>query len=539
MMMLSRTEELRWGIMSTFPQPLPVMHDAQVFPRFFSTNESLGLPYLPMDANVAPVLSNSSWILNGSLCFTVSVNISQSCIRLGNFSFAAMGEAVRVHRTLSRANATVLFGWWPFQKTSDAQRSNRRFQPQFAPFCEGGVAESATLLPWTGCQSRRAHDLPSGYFTFSPLEGYGNFTDMSPWRYDINPFDVWLLCGSGGSCSDITSLSMVLGGGVQSAILDNDYTTPDLKATLRPNLRLIPPTPVCVWPPFVLVVCNHSEMDWNGSWNTINCYYSLCWNASLFHTAIVARLPRFVPIPVKSPNSLALIRQRRDFGITAAIVSIIATTAVTASLTTAALAFSGQVETAATLNNLSASVSRAIDVQATANNQVRGGLMIVNQRIDLLQEQVDILWQLAQLGCDMKLPGLCVTSIQYDNFTAAANLSRVLSRQLHYNWSAEFEKTMRELRMAIIQINSTRLDPSFARGFPSWVSSVVSYFKEWVGVGLFGAVLCCGLAFLLWLLCKLQAQRQQDKVVIAQALVALEQGHSAAVWIAMMNAHPK
>lgn len=37
--------------------------------------------------------------------------------------------------------------------------------------------------------------------------------------------------------------------------------------------------------------------------------------------------------------------------------------------------------------------------------------MLVNQHIDLVREQLDILWQLAQLGCEQKLPGLCVTSI--------------------------------------------------------------------------------------------------------------------------------
>lgn len=53
--------------------------------------------------------------------------------------------------------------------------------------------------------------------------------------------------------------------------------------------------------------------------------------------------------------------------------------------------------------------------------------MVVNQRIDLVQEQIDVLWQLAQLGCEWKMSGLCVTSVQYENFTHAANLSKQLS----------------------------------------------------------------------------------------------------------------
>lgn len=103
------------------------------------------------------------------------------------------------------------------------------------------------------------------------------------------------------------------------------------------------------------------------------------------------------------------------------------------------------------------------------------------------------------------------------------------------NWTYEFEQTLRELRVAIVQINSTRLDLSFMEGLSSWISSAVSYFKEWVGVGLFGAVLCCGIVFILWLVCKLRTQNKRDKVVIAQALAALEQGASTDIWLTMLK----
>jgi hypothetical protein len=50
------------------------------------------------------------------------------------------------------------------------------------------------------------------------------------------------------------------------------------------------------------------------------------------------------------------------------------------------------------------------------------------------------------------------------------------------NWTMEFEQTLRELRVAIVQVNSTRLDPSLTKGFSTWISSAFSYFEEW-GVG--------------------------------------------------------
>lgn len=91
--------------------------------------------------------------------------------------------------------------------------------------------------------------------------------------------------------------------------------------------------------------------------------------------------------------------------------------------------------------------------------------MLVNQHIDLVQKQLDILWQLAQLGCEQKMSGLCVTFIQYEKFIKATNLLKNLSQYLLQNWTAEFEQTLRELRTAVIQINSTRLDLSLTKGF--------------------------------------------------------------------------
>ena len=66
-------------------------------------------------------------------------------------------------------------------------------------------------------------------------------------------------------------------------------------------------------------------------------------------------------------------------------------------------------------------------------------------------------------------------------------------------------------------------------------TSAFSYFKEWVGVILFAAAICCGLVFMLWLVCKLRTQQNRDKVVIAQALAAIEQGASPEIWLSMLK----
>ena len=152
--------------------------------------------------------------------------------------------------------------------------------------------------------------------------------------------------------------------------------------------------------------------------------------------------------------------------------------------------------------------------------------MFVNQRIDLVQEKVDVLWQMAQLGCEHKLPSFCITSVQFENFTRAANLSKALFHYLLQNWTIEFEQTLRELRIAVLQVNSTRLDLSLTEGFSTWISAAFSYFKEWVGVDLFGVAVCGGVLLLLWMICKLKAQTRRDRMVVTQALVALEHGAS-------------
>ena len=61
--------EYRWAILSAFPKPVPVRHDAVVFPKFFTTNKTLELPYLPFDPTRAPLGESRSLLEQGSLCF--------------------------------------------------------------------------------------------------------------------------------------------------------------------------------------------------------------------------------------------------------------------------------------------------------------------------------------------------------------------------------------------------------------------------------------------------------------------------------------
>lgn len=149
------------------------------------------------------------------------------------------------------------------------------------------------------------------------------------------------------------------------------------------------PTPVCVYPPFMFIVSKVSLRSCSNE----TCFYTQCWNASQYDFALVPHVPRWVPMLVDAPNTMSLMRHKRDFSITAAVITAVALAATGA--TVAAVAMSHTVQTAQTLNNLSASVAQALEAQTGIDGQLKGGLMVVNQQIDLVQEHLDVLWQLA------------------------------------------------------------------------------------------------------------------------------------------------
>ncbi|XP_057355427.1 uncharacterized protein LOC130683210 [Manis pentadactyla] len=574
---------LRWGILSAFPKPIPVRHNAAVFPRFFTTNSSINLPYLALDTVTVPLGENRTFVTKGTLCFTTNTNCT-NCISLKQRVYGwydpkispySTFEVIWLNGTFARPhplNTTHCYG------TSSSNRPKplhcrRPYQPRYAPQCRGDY--EGDTWPWTDCQSHIATWVDEDqHFSLSPdmsRETLWKTQEESDISQDVslNPFHKWMLCGTNGSCSDISSLSLILGGNrssgyvsLQFKILNQTRTssTPGCRCTsctgaqnLSASLvqcfdsslpyrmyclyqiinntapKTVPPTPVCLYPPFLFILSNYSFDLCSNS----TCFLSQCWDARKYTSALVARIPRWVPVPVDAPNSMTLFREKRDFGITAAIVTIMSVAAVAA--TAAAIALDTSIKTATELNNLAESVSSALDRQSTLDGKLKGGIMVLNQQVDLVEEQIDVLWQLAQLGCEQKFRALCITSVQYENFTRAANLSRDLSRYLSGNWFQDFDGTLEELRREIIHINSTRIDISVATGLSSWFHRALSHVKEWAGMAGMGVVMLGGLMLLLWLLCRLRTQQRRDKVVIAQALLAVEMGASPQVWLNILK----
>ena len=62
---------------------------------------------------------------------------------------------------------------------------------------------------------------------------------------------------------------------------------------------------------------------------------------------------------------------------------------------------------AETLNSLSQDTASALMQQNLINTHLKNGIVLVNQRVDLLQEQLDLLGQTWHLGCVGSYTGLC------------------------------------------------------------------------------------------------------------------------------------
>jgi hypothetical protein len=79
---------------------------------------------------------------------------------------------------------------------------------------------------------------------------------------------------------------------------------------------------------------------------------------------------------------------------------------------------------------------RGIKPKEGINTNMKAGILMVNQRMDWLQEQMNILEQLVFASCITHMSGMCLTSVQYQNFSRAANLSHAIGTMLLGNWES-------------------------------------------------------------------------------------------------------
>ncbi|KAL6094330.1 hypothetical protein STEG23_002028 [Scotinomys teguina] len=122
-----------------------------------------------------------------------------------------------------------------------------------------------------------------------------------------------------------------------------------------------------------------------------------------------------------------------------------------------------------------------------------------------------------------ELPAVRVVHrIQYQNYTCAANLSKQLSQYLLGNWTGEFDTLMTQLRIAIVTVNSTRVDASLAEGLSSWISTAMTHLLEWAGSGALAGLLALVPLICLWCICQIKGSQWCNAAMIIQAFTAIE-----------------
>ncbi|XP_052594111.1 uncharacterized protein LOC128110428 [Peromyscus californicus insignis] len=534
-----------WAVLKTWPYPLPLTSDSGILPFIFTTNDTLEWPSLPFDDVKA--IDNFTWVsLYNTLCFSMSQkNISENpCLVLHHHVLGVFHHVVnRSTTSVGRGTAILLQGVTP-RAISKGGASPPR-QPSLLPRCMSSV----TWPPaWTGCQSTLQPNFVNLNRTFSlslkvspynnSFSGF-NFSYNNPLQAAFsNPFDSWVLCNSRSACTQLNALGFVKGGAFQNCsysvhmgmTFESDVT---LNCTHSKSVHFSP-TLVCVWPPFLFLLFNYSGGMLNCS--SQKCFLAQCWNASEHDSAIVMRVPTYIPVPVRIDDAqlpVVLSRQKRDFGITAAIVTAIALSDTAAGLAAASMATS--VPTAQALNELSSNTAKALQSQNAINVHLHRGITLLNQRVDLLQEQIDIMEGVLTSACIAPMTGLCITSITYENWTRAANLSKQLSAMITGAWTAEFDNLTATLRNEIVAVNSTRVHVATAEELLTWIHQSFNFLKEWAGLGALLVLVILAFLVCLWCFHKMRFAQRCQAAMIIQAFTAIEAGQSPQAWLVKLQ----
>jgi hypothetical protein len=189
------------------------------------------------------------------------------------------------------------------------------------------------------------------------------------------------------------------------------------------------PVEVCVSPPFFFILAEFQNNTERLDCTNVTCFLTQCWNGTKF-LALVVHLPTFVPVPVEADPEkfpiMSLVQQKRDFGITAAIVIAIVVSA--ASAVIAGIAMANQVNTADTINQVAEKTSEALITLQRVDSHIPSGLMLVNQRVDILQHNMEQMMDVIQISCVASTPHVCITPITYinDSFIKSTDLLNYL-----------------------------------------------------------------------------------------------------------------
>ncbi|XP_058437141.1 uncharacterized protein LOC131424390 [Marmota monax] len=553
-----------WAVARTWPMPMLVHKNSSVLPTLFSISCEMSAPCVSPRGDRERVFNLSRVNLTGVFCFSF---LRTRCIRLQRNNLTNWEDPLQNSRVSLGTLSVVLNRVSNGEKEGSGETTNSTEMNittlaiisqvslpvafpnasnatyfKASPYCTPYYSFPPTFMP---CQdhSWEKHQVAVGFSLSPSLKRYlynsskANSTTGTGWSW----FQ-WLISNEKGATADVSALAQLRGvqswlfnvsGSVQDTA--NGRRLKNISYNSQVSNATLPSAAVCLHSPFLFLLTNDTNTTGSEMIDCSNCTYVLseCWNGS-WSTAVVMKVPTFVPIPVTAdPDSFPIVevlRSRRDFGITAAIVTAVAVSA--AAAVTAGVAMANQVQTAATVNQVIQQTSNILESQSKINQHILSGILAVNQRVDLLQAQIEELSDLVHLGCVDHHAHLCITSLRFND---SRNTSQIIGQYLAGNWSMEAEKLIQTQLTQIAMLNNTRVDPVTLGQFTNWLSSAFSFFKEWVGVGIFGAMCCFGVVLCLWLFCRLGARHSQEKAMIVQAFAALENGISPQVWLAQLK----
>ncbi|KAL6057254.1 hypothetical protein STEG23_005716 [Scotinomys teguina] len=99
-----------------------------------------------------------------------------------------------------------------------------------------------------------------------------------------------------------------------------------------------------------------------------------------------------------------------------------------------------QVQTAETVNGIVEQTAQILEEENRIHTHMLSGLLAANQRIDLVQAQIEELVDMIQLGCIARHKHLCITSLRYNS---SKNESEMMGKYLAGEWKQEAERLIR------------------------------------------------------------------------------------------------
>jgi hypothetical protein len=84
----------------------------------------------------------------------------------------------------------------------------------------------------------------------------------------------------------------------------------------------------------------------------------------------------------------------------------------------------------------------------------------------------------------MHMSGMCVTSVQYQKFSRAANLLRVIGAMRLGNWSHDLDTMMKELCALIVAVSNTHVEIATAKQWLDIIQGTVGFLRNWEGIDL-------------------------------------------------------